>query len=184
MATTPTLFLDVNWLQSRSKRQFLYFQVVDRVLIWFKSRVLTLAQLRNLVITILRYLPEFDEGDQRSPEKEESVRWSGDRFWEHECDKEDPKPTPIKANTGSDLVSPSKLNLSELEGDEPKTKSLVTEIKLPDSEITTYLVQTQEATIEATSEAKNTNPRPKPDPNRNSKPTLSYPNPMLLSIQT
>ncbi|KAK4840167.1 hypothetical protein QYF36_001388 [Acer negundo] len=96
----------------------------------------------------------------------------------------DPKPTPIKANTGSDLVSPSKLNLSELEGDELKTKSLVTEIKLPDSEITTYLVQTQEATIEATSEAKNTNPRPKPDPNRNSKPTLSYPNPMLLSIQT
>ncbi|KAK4858299.1 hypothetical protein QYF36_014136 [Acer negundo] len=67
---------------------------------------------------------------------------------------------------------------------EPETRTLVKEIKPPDSEIATYLVKSQEATIEATSEAKNTKPRPKPDPNKNSEPTLSYPNPIFPPIQT
>ncbi|KAI9200362.1 hypothetical protein LWI28_006609 [Acer negundo] len=125
-------------------------------------------------------LKDEEEGVEEEVETTEIVFDSGGGLIE----VLNPEPTPIKANIGSDLVSPIKLNIPELEGDEPETRSLVTEIKPPDSEIITYLVKTQEATIEATSEDKNTKPRPKPDNNRNPEPTLSYPNPMFPSIQT
>ncbi|KAK3230166.1 hypothetical protein Dsin_002047 [Dipteronia sinensis] len=68
----------------------------------------------------------------------------------------DPEDSPIKANFGSDLVSPM-LGQPKLEGIEPEpepelepeTRPLVKEIKSCDSDIATYLVRLQEATIEA-----------------------------------
>ena len=69
----------------------------------------------------------------------------------------DPKPTPIKANSGSDLVS-YMLNLPKLEGvePEPETRPLVKEIKPLNSTIVIRLSQLQEVLAEASIDAKET----------------------------
>ncbi|KAK4850188.1 hypothetical protein QYF36_004604 [Acer negundo] len=82
-------------------------------------------------------LKDEEEGVEEEVETTEIVFDSGGGLIE----VPNPEPTPIKANAGLDLVSPIKLNLPELEGDEPETRSLVTEIKPSDSEIVTYLTQ-------------------------------------------
>ncbi|KAI9191015.1 hypothetical protein LWI28_002250 [Acer negundo] len=65
------------------------------------------------------------------------------------------EPTPIKVNSGSDLVS-HMLNLSELERGEPEhePRPLEEEIKLPDLTIVIGLSQLHEASVEASIDTK------------------------------
>ncbi|KAK3200597.1 hypothetical protein Dsin_024012 [Dipteronia sinensis] len=59
-------------VESKSDDQLWTSPVASRALNQFQNQVLAVAQLRVMVIAILRYLPEFDPGDLHSKEDE---RW-------------------------------------------------------------------------------------------------------------
>ncbi|KAK0604529.1 hypothetical protein LWI29_016547 [Acer saccharum] len=119
-------------------------------------------------------LKDEEDGDEEEVESTKIVFDSGGKFRE----VPDPEPTPIKANSSSDLESPM-LNLPELERVRPEseTRPLVKEIKPPDSTIVTGLSQLQEVPVEASIDAKETKSWPKPTTNPNPyTPPITPPN--------